>query len=94
MVEEYEFHSLIAVRSEFCVVWRVEVQKRTAFRLDLTVKCAAVDGCDSPLDASCGTIRVNFNGGKMIARTPCDLQEGGTVAGAWIYGCIEIVKNE
>src|SRR6266496_3417040 len=94
VVEEYEFHSLIAVRSEFRVVWRVEVQKRTAFRLDLALKCATVDGCDSPLDASCDTIRVNFNGGKMIARTPCDLQEGGTVAGAWIYGCIEIGKNE
>jgi len=53
-----------------------------------------MDGRDSSLSGRCGTIRVNFNGGKMIAATACDFQEGGTVAGAWIYGCIQIGENE
>jgi len=53
-----------------------------------------MDGRNSSLSGRSGTIGVKFNGGKMIARTPCDLQEGGTVAGAWIYGCIEIGENE
>jgi hypothetical protein len=88
MVEEYEFHSLIAVRPQFCVVWRVEVQKRTGFRLDLALKCAAMDGRNSSLSGCSGTVGINLNCRQMRPGAIRNLQKCAAVAGTRVYSTV------
>src|SRR6266496_3623790 len=88
VVEEQEFHSLIAVRSEFRVVWRIEVQKRTAFRLDLALKCAAMDGRNSSLSGCSGTVGINLNCHQMRPCAIRNLQKCAAVAGTRVYSTV------
>src|SRR6266536_3507529 len=88
VVEEYEFHSLIAVRPQFCVVWRVEVQKRTAFRLDLALKCATVDSWNSSLGGYNGTVGIDLNCRHMCACAIRNLQKCAAVAGTRVYSTV------
>src|SRR5438552_4112819 len=90
VVEEHEFHSPIAVRSEFRVVWRVEVQKRTTFRLDLALKCATVDGWNSFLSGCSGTVGIDLNCRQIRLCAIRNLQKCAAVTGTRVYSTVGI----
>ena len=88
VVKENEFHSLVAVRPQFRVVWRVEVQQRTAFRLDLALKCATVDSWNSSLSGCNGTVDIDFNCRQMRPCAIRNLQKCAAVAGTRVYSTV------
>src|SRR5207245_4941179 len=88
VLQKNQLHSSIAVRPQFSVVWRIQVQKRAAVSLHFALKDAAVDGRDSPLDATRGAIGVDFNCSEVSARTIGNLQQCGAVTRTRIYGSV------
>src|SRR5664279_2038824 len=78
--EEYQFHSLVTVRSNFAIVRWIQVQKRAGFRQHPALKNTAVDGCDA-IFGGCGcSVRIKFNAGQMSACVPSGLDQSGAIA--------------
>src|ERR1035441_8931980 len=59
--QEYQFHPLVTMRSNFAIVRWIQVQKRAGFRQYPALKSAAVDCRDAILGGRGRSVRIELN---------------------------------